>query len=232
MGPNTRRYRNFRDWALASKAYARMVMEQPRNASAANVSSRLDTLEHQGEALKARIGALSSDGPLFDDLLALHNARTMGLLDELGSARAAFLSTRHLDVPMLLGGPERRVPFDATALASTCDLKLSLPASVDPAVILPPQYSLVQRIGGAAGAVRLCASADWVDARNCGAGNPAPRCGHFSVSFFAQYQQPGGGAWSDVWRASWKESREELFCYYIEGDLGHLEYDCEDPRDA
>ena len=229
-GADTRRYRNFRDWALASKAYARMVMEQPRNASAANVSSRLDTLEDQGEALKARIGALSSDGPLFDDLLALHNARTMGLLDELGSARAAFLSTRHLDVPMLLGGPERRVPFDATALASTCDLKLSLPASVDPAVILPPQYSLVQRIGGAAGAVRLCASADWVDARNCGAGNPAPRCGHFSVSFFAQYQQPGGGAWSDVWRASWKESREELFCYYIEGDLGHLEYDCEDPR--
>jgi hypothetical protein len=174
---NRGRLPNFREWAIASRAYSRMLIEQPENRPLPIVNgsnSRLDDIERVGDRLRTSFIELASDPEVFDKLAALNldavtrkgaaatettPAVPPGLKVRLDEVRDAFIAGKGLNTTVLYGsgdhGPDVPVPVNQTCPTSLSSAQLGGVKYGDAA----PSLAVIGKLDAAA--VRACVSGGW-----------------------------------------------------------------------
>ena len=158
---------NYRDWALAARGYARMLVEQPESAPlpAGGSNGRLDALERTGTALQRNLGKLAAHPTLFTRALEEHGKRSEALVTALRGVEKAFLDKLGITGEILYGGPSRPIEMATPAAVKQCGLSagLSTPANVTADAFVPPELRVAAAVG--LGGAELCWEASWTDVR-------------------------------------------------------------------
>jgi hypothetical protein len=156
--------RNWREWALGARTYARMLIEQPSNAPDAvdGDDPRRSQIAADGEQLRNALLALSHDRPLYDVLTQRHRARVGGLLDELEKVRVQWFKEQQLEPAVALGA--QAPPLSLSDGVDDCLVgagRLPRPHSLTGAGQVPVSVRLAAKVGAADAS--LCWAAGFVD---------------------------------------------------------------------
>jgi hypothetical protein len=206
---------NVRDWALAARAYSRMLIEQPERAprppAGQNSDPRLAEIASVGQGAKSQLAGLARNATLFTRLLDNHEDRSKdrdgsgrGLFEELRLLEGPFVDRQGLSRASLYGAGRVAPPMGAITMEG-CEREkaLSVPSNVTWQNMLEPQFLVSHKRG--AGTARVCWDAEFVDVRTTSDCMSVNRC-----ESFGKVKVDIRGQWRSASKPDEPESYETL----------------------
>jgi len=219
---------NIRDWALAARAYSRMLIEQPERAprppAGQTSDPRLAEIGSVGQGARSQLADLARNATLFTRLLDNHEDRSKdrdgsgrGLYEELRPLEQAFVDRQGLSHASLYGAGREAPPMGGVTM-DECQGSagaLSVPSNVSWKSMLEPQFLVAHKRG--AGKARVCWEAEYVDVRkgtDCTGTNQCETFGKVRIAAKGQWRsatEPGN--YQTLRTLSYTDSAERQICY-------------------